>query len=164
MMSRFAWIGGMALLILLGTGNNVFAEENTGARIYKRCAACHLADGAGVPGAFPPLAGRIEHFAATNKGRAYLVMVISKGLVGPLEIDGVTYRGMMPGQGSTLKNEGITEVLNYMLETFPDLANTSVIAPFTVEEVGEITAAHPKANARTTHEWRDELVGSETVP
>ena len=55
-------------------------------------------------------------------------------------------------------------IQNYMLETFPDLANTSVITPFTVEEVREITTAHPKANARTIHGWRQELIGSEALP
>lgn len=164
MSTRFAIITGAIALLLTSAGSHTQADENAGVKAYKRCAACHLADGAGVPGAFPPLAGRIDHFAATEKGRTYLVMVIDKGLGGPIEVDGQMYRGMMPGQGTALKKDGIAAVLNYMLETFPDLANTSVITPFTVDEVSEITAAHPKANARTIHGWRNELVGSEALP
>ncbi len=41
----------LAFAGLAGAGPATAADD--GATIYKRCAACHLANGAGVPGAFP---------------------------------------------------------------------------------------------------------------
>ena len=47
---------------LIGTAFSVSAQTDVtspkvqdGATVFKRCAACHLATGAGVPGAYPPL-------------------------------------------------------------------------------------------------------------
>ena len=33
---------------------------------YQRCAACHLPTGEGIPGAFPPLKGRVAKIAASD--------------------------------------------------------------------------------------------------
>jgi len=44
-------------------------QQQDGAAIYKRCAACHLATGAGVPGAFPPLAADVRNLSQTAAGR-----------------------------------------------------------------------------------------------
>jgi mono/diheme cytochrome c family protein len=63
-----------------------------GATIYAdKCASCHQADGSGVPGSFPPLRGN-----PNVADVAYVESVISDGLSGPLEVDGVTYDGVMP--------------------------------------------------------------------
>jgi len=70
----------VTLLSLLAVAGQ--AESADGETIYqKRCAACHLANGQGVPGAFPPLAGRIDSAATDAAGRQYLVMVLEKGQV-----------------------------------------------------------------------------------
>ncbi len=55
------------------------------------CASCHQADGSGIPGTFPPLAGNP---AATDP--AYVADVIGNGKSGPIEVDGVTYDSVMP--------------------------------------------------------------------
>lgn len=75
------------------------ATQPDGAAAYKRCAACHLAAGAGVPGAFPPLAGNVKSLAQTADGRRYLALVVIKGVSGPLTVEGKSYRGVMPAQG-----------------------------------------------------------------
>ena len=75
------------------------APQPDGAAAYKRCAACHLATGAGVPGAFPPLAGNVKSLAQTAEGRRYLALVVIRGVSGPLTVEGKGYRGVMPAQG-----------------------------------------------------------------
>ncbi len=55
------------------------------------CASCHQADGAGIPGTFPPLAGNP---AAADP--AYVAEVIRNGLTGPIEVAGVSYDSVMP--------------------------------------------------------------------
>ncbi len=56
-----------------------------------KCAACHQADGHGVPGTFPPL--------ADNKNLADAKMCINavlKGKSGKIKVNGETYNGQMP--------------------------------------------------------------------
>lgn len=75
-----------------GTDSSVAALQADGSALYQtHCAACHQADGSGVPGAFPPLAGNPAVGDA-----AYVERVIVEGLSGPLEVLGVSYDGMMP--------------------------------------------------------------------
>ena len=89
------------------------AQTPDGTALYKRCAACHLPSGAGVPGAFPPLQGDFLVQAGNPEGRRYLALALIKGLAGPLAIEGKTYRGVMPAQ-SMLDDAGIAAVLNHV--------------------------------------------------
>jgi len=123
-----------------------------GSEIYKRCAACHLADGAGVPGAYPPLAGRMDDMAATTEGRDYLVHVVARGLMGAIEVNGVTYRGVMPAQ-TGLDNEAIAQVLNFLLKLGKDDVSS---ASFTTEEVTRLREAKPNLNPRQVRDLRPE--------
>ncbi len=90
----------------------VMAADVPDMTLYQqRCAACHLPDGTGVSGAFPPLAGRVDAMAANEAGRRYLVAVIAKGRTGALEVDGTTYQGVMPAQ-SGFSDEQVAQLLN----------------------------------------------------
>ena len=85
-----------------------------GATIYKRCAACHLANGAGVPGAFPPLKADVRSLAATAAGRRYLALVVIRGVSGPITVEGKAYRGTMPAQ-TGLNDAQVAAVLNHVV-------------------------------------------------
>ncbi|WP_309398305.1 c-type cytochrome [Cerasicoccus maritimus] len=68
----------------------------TGERLFKNnCQACHQANGAGVPGAFPPLAGS----AWVVGDEARIVKILLRGLTGPIEVEGNSYNGNMPSYG-----------------------------------------------------------------
>lgn len=70
-----------------------FDYAATGARLYgTNCASCHGASGAGVPGAFPALAGDP---VVTAKDPAEQVAAVLKGLHGK-SIRGTAYAGAMP--------------------------------------------------------------------
>ncbi|RMF12010.1 MAG: cytochrome c [Alphaproteobacteria bacterium] len=145
----------LAILLLLVPGIRADAHAGPdGAALYKRCAACHLSDGAGVPGAFPPLAGRIDAFAATEQGRAYLVMVISKGLAGRIDVNGATYQGVMPAQAG-LTDDNVAELLNFLL-AFDN--NNVTAAPFEAREVAEIRASNADLDMRSVLSLRPESV------
>ena len=90
---------GLVAASLMARAPATAATQPDGAAAYKRCAACHLATGAGVPGAFPPLAGNVNSLAQTAEGRRYLALVVIKGVSGPLTVEGKSYRGVMPAQG-----------------------------------------------------------------
>lgn len=84
-----------------------------GATIFNRCAACHTATGAGVPGAFPPLQADFRTLATTAAGRRYVALAVIKGLTGPITVEGKPYRGVMPAQ-SGLTDADIAAVLNHV--------------------------------------------------
>jgi mono/diheme cytochrome c family protein len=92
-----------------------FAEDPApdGAAIFGRCAACHTATGAGVPGAFPPLNRDVRALAAQPDGRRYLALVVMVGLIGPLDVEGQSYRNVMPAQ-SGLNAADVAAVLNHI--------------------------------------------------
>jgi mono/diheme cytochrome c family protein len=69
-----------------------FQDSSQGAAVYQaKCASCHQADGSGVSGAFPPLAGNPRAAEA-----AYVESVVTGGLSGPIEVLGLTYNSVMP--------------------------------------------------------------------
>lgn len=103
-----------------------------GAKIYQRCAACHLATGKGVPGAFPPLQSDVRALAGKPEGRRYLVLAVTRGLAGPLTVEGKTYRGMMPAQ-SGLDDESVAAVLTHVTGTIA--GGGSAVKAFTAAEV-----------------------------
>lgn len=107
------------------------AADDAGKVAYERnCAACHQADGSGMAGVFPPLRGH-----APKLGREYLVDLVLYGLAGAIEIDGVTYRGMMPGMAQ-MSDADIAASLNYILGAWGnDGMLPDGFAPVTADEV-----------------------------
>jgi mono/diheme cytochrome c family protein len=110
------------------------AEAADGPALYKRCAACHLATGAGVPGAFPSLKVEPAALAAKPDGRRFLVLALTRGLSGPIVVDGKTYRGVMPAQ--PMKDDEVAAVLNHVLDTIA--AADKKVTRFSADEVGGI--------------------------
>lgn len=146
----------LAALLIMPLSSLAAADTAEGARLYKRCAACHLPTGAGVPGAFPPINNdRLGVFYETKEGRSYLTLVLAKGLSGAIDVDGVTYRGVMPAQHRALKDEGIADVLNYLLITFQQKGETR--QKFSTEEVKQILSTHSTVKARDLSKQRQSL-------
>jgi cytochrome c oxidase cbb3-type subunit 2 len=73
-----------------------------------RCASCHQATGAGVAGAFPPLAGD----SVVNGPGAAQVDIVLNGLHGKV-INGVTYASAMPAWRTILSDADIAAVITY---------------------------------------------------
>lgn len=84
-----------------------------GAAVYARCAACHTKTGAGVPGVFPPLGPDVRTMATTEAGRRYLTLAITRGMSGPIKVEGKPYAGVMPAQGG-LDDASVAAVLNHV--------------------------------------------------
>jgi len=82
-----------------------------GSRIYvANCQACHQANGQGLPGVFPPLAGS----SWVTGDPAVLSRILLHGLTGPIEVLGTTYNGTMPAFGKNLSDEEIAAVAGYV--------------------------------------------------
>lgn len=84
-----------------------------GEAVYaSNCASCHQADGSGIRGTFPPVAGHASHLVV-DIGRDYIVDLLLYGLQGEIEVDGVSYDGEMPAW-TQLSDQQLADVANYI--------------------------------------------------
>ena len=104
-----ALVAGPAL-VQAGPSDETLSE---GAAVYRAvCSSCHQPGGVGLEGQFPPL---IDNPNVADAD--YVAEVIRNGLSGPIEVNGVTYDGVMPAQ-STLSDEDIDAVIAYIQSGF----------------------------------------------
>tara|TARA_B100001248_G_C27365348_1_gene448705 strand:+ start:1053 stop:1448 length:396 start_codon:yes stop_codon:yes gene_type:complete len=83
-----------------------------GKEIYNDfCAQCHLENGKGVKGIYPPLA-KSDFLVDINR----TISSIKYGLKGPITVNGEDYNSIMVSQG--LDDEEISDVVNYILNSW----------------------------------------------
>jgi hypothetical protein len=90
------------------------------------CQQCHQADGRGVPGQYPPLAGS----SWLTRDPETPVRILVLGLQGDIDVNGQTFNNVMPSQGH-LNDEQIALVLTYARSSFGNAApavDASVVA------------------------------------
>jgi mono/diheme cytochrome c family protein len=107
---------------------------------YQRCVVCHQANGAGVPNAFPPLAGS-EY---VNGPAHRMVAIILHGLQGPITVAGGTYNGMMMpyGTGVAMTDDQVATVVTYVRSSFGN-SGAAVTA-------ADVVQVREKTKSRTT--------------
>lgn len=114
-------------------------DRADGAAIYAaRCAACHQANGAGLPGVFPPLAGSewVRGPAST------LTAAVLHGINGPLTVKGSAYNGAMPAFGAQLPDAELAAVLTHIRQQWGNGA-----APVSADEVAAVRQHTASRNA-----------------
>ena len=75
------------------------------------CITCHQANGEGVPGQYPPLAGsEVETGDATNQ----LIAIVLKGLQGPVEIKGKPFNNSMQAWEGQYTDQQLAAILTYV--------------------------------------------------
>lgn len=103
-----------------------------GAVAFATCAACHQANAAGIPGAFPPLAGHAAELYQAE--RTYMLDVVLFGLTGQIQVDGVSYNGFMPSH-QHLADEEIAAILNHVMTSFGNEDAGVSFEPYTAADV-----------------------------
>ncbi|MEX0288128.1 MAG: PVC-type heme-binding CxxCH protein [Flavobacteriaceae bacterium] len=109
----------------------------SGREVYERdgyCMTCHQPDGNGLEASgFPPLTN--SEWVTGNEER--LIKLTMKGLMGPLEVNGIKYPGQVPMTPfeRLLNDEEMAGVLTYVRNTFGNQAD--VISPEKIKEVRE---------------------------
>jgi mono/diheme cytochrome c family protein/glucose/arabinose dehydrogenase len=68
------------------------SADERGRLLFGNCVGCHQASGSGMPPVYPPL--RNSPYVTGDASR--LMRILLHGLEGEIEVDGVTYRGVMP--------------------------------------------------------------------
>ena len=156
---------GCAAVIAPGQASGSDAAESPGAdasyddAAFGACAACHLADGVGIPAAFPPVRNRASAIALVDGGRDYLITVVSFGVMGALQADGAMYDGLMPGHSGSMSADEIASALNYLVfELNDDQSAAKNIQPFTAAEVGQRQSEGAGSGPATGRQLREDLI------
>lgn len=105
-----------------------------GKRTYNNCTQCHQVNGAGIPGAFPPLDGA-ERVAGPPH---VLAAILLHGLHGPLQVKGQSYNGDMPAW-SQLSDDEIAGVLTYVRASWSN--KESEVSPALIKAMRAQTAS-----------------------
>ena len=116
---RMSAARGLGLLIIFGLVLYSMACQNpykAGANSYNLyCASCHMEDGSGLQGIIPPLA-RADFLSLYPE---QLPCIISKGMIGPVTVNGVIYDQAMPAV-EDLDIVEIANILNYIQHRWGD--------------------------------------------
>lgn len=101
-----------------------------GKEIYKEnCITCHLGNGEGVKGTFPPLAKADYLLKTPDKA----IASVKFGLKGKIVVNGIAYQNMMPAPG--LENDEIADVMNYILNSWGNKSGKPMITTKMVAEI-----------------------------
>lgn len=92
------------------------------------CVTCHLANGKGIAGAFPPLDGSNW---LTEK-RTESISAVKHGLKGLIEVNGEEYNSVMVDLGLT--DQEVADVMNYINNSWSNKIDKEV----TLEEVEKV--------------------------
>lgn len=145
-----AYIGVSDVNTPAGWGDGRQVEELAGAKASGRaasdgavlfaslCAACHQANGQGLPGVFPPLAGS----EWVNGRDSTVAAIVLHGITGSLSVKGSTFNGAMPAFGGQLSDEQIAAVLSFLRGQWGNHAT-----PVTPETVAQARDAHKSRTA-----------------
>lgn len=98
----------------VSAGKSFEEKMASGANLYgAHCAACHQANGAGLGGAFPPLAG--SDYLADGPGP--VIETILNGLSGPITVNGKEYNAVMPNL-SYLDDSEAADIVTYVMNSW----------------------------------------------
>ena len=96
-----------------------------GKNLYEgMCSGCHLIDGTGLEGVFPPVANSDY----LQRNREASIRAIKYGQEGEIIVNGLTYNNVMPSSGAN--DQEIADMMNYMLNHWKNEGKT-----VTAEEV-----------------------------
>ncbi|HVN42928.1 MAG TPA: copper-containing nitrite reductase [Steroidobacteraceae bacterium] len=103
-------------------------------RFTGTCSVCHQANGAGLEGVFPPLAG--SDYLMADKKRSIAIPL--NGLTGPVTVNGKKYDSVMPPM-SQLNDDEIANILTYVRNSWGNKGEA-----VTAAEVAEVRKNTPR--------------------
>jgi mono/diheme cytochrome c family protein len=83
------------------------------------CASCHQANGKGLTGSFPPLAGNPTVTGNPKK----VIHIVKYGLTGKVMVGPDSFNGIMPPWGSQLSDAAIANVITYVRSSWGNKAS-----------------------------------------
>jgi len=120
-------------------GTSALAAD--GATLYQNyCAACHQANGEGIPGTYPFINGPIGRLSGFPEGREFLVATVLFGLKGEMMQRGYTYNGVMPGYAAAMSDEEVATLLNWLKRQWNNARFGAEAPDYTPDEVAKVRA------------------------
>jgi mono/diheme cytochrome c family protein len=114
------------------------STARTGEQVYTQvCVTCHQANGEGMTGVYPPLAGS-DWMAKSNET---LIKIVLHGLMGEIEVKGAKYNNVMSPWGSALNDEEVANVLTYVRSSWGNTGDA--VKPEEVKAVRDANQGHP---------------------
>jgi mono/diheme cytochrome c family protein/glucose/arabinose dehydrogenase len=155
--AAFTWPGASTLRPSIADIAPLTPEERRlaerGSETYTRaCAACHQADGGGLPNVAPRLRGSEWVDGPADR----LIRIVLHGLYGPIQVDGQEWNLHMPGLGGALDDEEIAGVLTYVRRAWGNSA--AAVRP------GEVTTTRIQTASRTMAWTAKELRSDASEP
>ncbi|GAB5453210.1 MAG: hypothetical protein Hals2KO_35380 [Halioglobus sp.] len=129
----FTWPGDELALGIRPLSPEQLQLMQQGEVFYVQCAACHGADGRGVTGLAPALAGA----SWVTGPPEWLGRIILQGMKGPVEVNGEVFEGVMPPHGHLpeLDDATLAGLMTYMRRSFGNRAD-----PVSEEQARQIRA------------------------
>lgn len=112
------------------------------------CAICHQANGLGLPGQFPPLAGSdwVQAEGINRIGR-----IVMNGIQGPIKVNGVDFNNAMPPWKDAIpSDEDVAYILSYIRGSWGNKASVVTAA--------EVKAIREDEKSRNSAWSADELL------
>ncbi|MGI9091214.1 MAG: c-type cytochrome [Gemmatimonadaceae bacterium] len=106
-----------------------------GAELFSRCAVCHQANGQGLAGAYPPLAG--SEWLVNNP--EVPIRIVLHGLQGPITVKGASFNNAMTPFADQLSDAEIAAVISYERSSWGN--NASAVTAAQVQAVRAATKA-----------------------
>ena len=104
-----------------GAEDPVAKQAKAGAIVFTTyCQPCHQADGNGLAGQYPPLAGS-EWVLAEGPNR--IVRIVLNGLQGPVKVKGADYNNQMNAFKDSLDDNQIADALTYVRNSWGNKAS-----------------------------------------
>lgn len=115
-------------LMSLQQTSGLKASMERGQEIYTaNCVTCHMQNGEGIDGVYPPLAK--SDYLMEDKKRA--IKQVLEGAIGAMTVNGVKYNGFMTG--FSLNDQEISDVLNYIRNSWGNKGE--LVSPVEVKSV-----------------------------
>ncbi|HVF71691.1 MAG TPA: cytochrome c [Chthoniobacterales bacterium] len=122
-----------------GSQTQELSAADRGKKVFMaNCATCHQANGMGVAGQYPPLAGSEWVTGSTKR----LGMIVLKGLQGPLTVKGQQYgTAVMQPWDKTLNDAKIADVITYIRQDWGNKAGP--VSAAAIAGLRKEVAGHP---------------------
>jgi mono/diheme cytochrome c family protein len=122
--------------------------ERSGQQVYEQiCVSCHMVQGEGIPGVYPPLAKSDW----LTKDNSVLIKIVLHGMYGEIVVNDKPFNSVMSAWGNMLTDTEVANVLTYVRSNF---GNT--LSPITIREVTDIRKKYETHSPWTSAELSKE--------